>query len=170
LPWLNSYRFFQQNAERWEVHLQFFFFVWCALRTLLIHPLFFFLLLLFRQAVSNKQFTFDDAAYCGSKNIMDQWILTFTQSLIRFMHQEMQGRHTPALFALSRSLRVHACHSSSSSSSNSNFPCATVSVSSVPAVHGDPQDAQVCGQPDQLVCPTNVLHQQQSPCSSLLCS
>lgn len=34
-------------------------------------------------------FTFDESMVGESSNIMDQWIISFTQSLLSFMHQEM---------------------------------------------------------------------------------
>ena len=38
-----------------------------------------------------KPFTFDASLLCPTQNIMDKWILAYTQSLIKFVHVEMKG-------------------------------------------------------------------------------
>ena len=43
------------------------------------------------QVTQGAPFTFDMTRCCTSSNVMDKWILAFTQTLIAFVHQEMKG-------------------------------------------------------------------------------
>jgi isoleucyl-tRNA synthetase len=61
LPWYNAYRFLVQNAKRLEVE-----------GLALFTPL-------------------DVAALLKSSNVLDQWINSATESLVSFVHQEMDA-------------------------------------------------------------------------------
>ena len=43
------------------------------------------------QEALNIPFLFDPSARCDSSNPFDRWMLAYTQTLVRFVHQEMQG-------------------------------------------------------------------------------
>jgi hypothetical protein len=43
------------------------------------------------QSETGKPFRFDDKALNDSTNLMDMWVLAYTQSLVRFTHAEMKG-------------------------------------------------------------------------------
>nr|XP_053647286.1 isoleucine--tRNA ligase, cytoplasmic-like [Cherax quadricarinatus] len=58
IPWLNAYRFFVQQVERYEKD-------------------------------EDEKFEFEESVMGKSNNVMDRWILSFTQSLLSFVHQEM---------------------------------------------------------------------------------
>ncbi|KAK4300734.1 hypothetical protein Pmani_027087 [Petrolisthes manimaculis] len=45
------------------------------------------------QKVEGEVFSFDESVMGQSVNVMDQWILSFTQSLLNFVHQEMAVYH-----------------------------------------------------------------------------
>ncbi|EFN83482.1 isoleucine--tRNA ligase, cytoplasmic [Harpegnathos saltator] len=62
LPWYNAFRFLMQNIERFE-----------------------------REEGTSFVFDDDAAAELRSDNIMDKWIVSFTQTLLLFMKQEMQA-------------------------------------------------------------------------------
>jgi len=62
LPWYNAFRFFMQNARRWE----------------LTHP-----------EGGGRRFAPDAAAAAGSANPTDAWILAAKEDLIKFVRQEM---------------------------------------------------------------------------------
>ncbi|XP_063592929.1 isoleucine--tRNA ligase, cytoplasmic-like [Penaeus indicus] len=62
IPWLNAYRFFVQQVERYEKE-------------------------------EGAQFQFEESAMGKSTNVMDRWILSFTQSLLAFVHKEMEAYH-----------------------------------------------------------------------------
>ena len=61
LPWFNAYRFLVQN------------------------------ILLYEQNVSGEKYYFYKNTTVTSENIMDRWILSFTQSLLQFVKAEMKG-------------------------------------------------------------------------------
>ncbi|KAK7078392.1 hypothetical protein SK128_017326, partial [Halocaridina rubra] len=58
IPWLNAYRFFVQQVERYEKE-------------------------------EGELFEYEESVMGKSSNVMDRWILSFTQSLLSFVHQEM---------------------------------------------------------------------------------
>ncbi|XP_066962999.1 isoleucine--tRNA ligase, cytoplasmic isoform X2 [Macrobrachium rosenbergii] len=58
IPWLNAYRFFVQQVERFEKE-------------------------------EGEQFEYEESSLGKSNNVMDRWILSFTQSLLSFVHREM---------------------------------------------------------------------------------
>ncbi len=45
------------------------------------------------QQETGKPFRFDDKALNPSTNLMDVWVLAYTQSLLRFTHAEMKGTY-----------------------------------------------------------------------------
>jgi isoleucyl-tRNA synthetase len=46
---------------------------------------------------TNQPFAFDESQLCPTTNVMDKWILAYTQSLIKFVHEEMKGTLRAAL-------------------------------------------------------------------------
>jgi len=59
LPWFNAYRFLMQNIESYN-------------------------------ETSDEKFVWDEASsYGNSENVMDKWIISFTQSLLQFVQKEM---------------------------------------------------------------------------------
>jgi len=62
IPWLNAYRFFVFQVERY-------------------------------QKDEGELFQYDEASMGNSKNPMDRWILSFTQSLLKMVHKEMAAYH-----------------------------------------------------------------------------
>ena len=40
-----------------------------------------------------RQFVYDEANMKVSDNYMDKWVLSFTQSLVKFVHKEMAAYH-----------------------------------------------------------------------------
>ncbi len=46
---------------------------------------------------TNQPFAFDESQLCPTTNVMDKWILAYTQSLIKFVHEEMKGMLRAAL-------------------------------------------------------------------------
>ena len=61
LPWFNAFRFFTQQASRWEI----------------------------KNSTGNK-FTQDNDRVRKSQNIMDVWIMASLDSLVHFVHEEMR--------------------------------------------------------------------------------
>ncbi len=47
------------------------------------------LIVVFIVQVTKTAFAFDESLLCPSQNVMDKWILAYTQSLIKFVHEEM---------------------------------------------------------------------------------
>ncbi|XP_042229797.1 isoleucine--tRNA ligase, cytoplasmic-like isoform X2 [Homarus americanus] len=62
IPWLNAYRFFVQQVERY-------------------------------QKDEGKLFQFEETEMGKSVNVMDRWIVSFTQTLLSFVHREMSAYH-----------------------------------------------------------------------------
>lgn len=78
LPWYNAYRFFVQNLERLErVSIMF---------SLKSKPVIY---LHFRPQEDGIKFIYAENESNLSTNVMDRWIISYTQSLLLFVHQEM---------------------------------------------------------------------------------
>ena len=60
LPWFNAYRFFVQNATRYEVN-------------------------------TGNKFNIDVSLLENSDNVMDKWMLSLTNGLVKFVHNEMEN-------------------------------------------------------------------------------
>ena len=63
--------------------------------------------LLSPQQTSKVAFQFDESQVCATHNIMDKWILAYTQTLIKFVHQEMKGMSVTCEVGVGRDA---ACH------------------------------------------------------------
>lgn len=70
LPWFNAYRFLVQNMQIYE------------------------------EQNSEMKFYFDKRQLVTSTNVMDRWILSFTQSLFKFVKEEMKGIILVSMFDL----------------------------------------------------------------------
>lgn len=100
LPWFNAYRFLVQNIVGFE------------------------------EENPGIKFIYDKRQVVCSENVMDRWILSFTQSLFKFVKAEMKG---------TRGILLR------------KFSCFNFFISSLPFVHCRPAPGQVCRQSHQLV-------------------
>lgn len=100
LPWFNAYRFLVQNIVGFE------------------------------EENPDIKFIYDKRQVVCSENVMDRWILSFTQSLFKFVKAEMKG---------TRGILLR------------KFSFFNFFISSLPFVHCRPAPGQVCRQSHQLV-------------------
>jgi hypothetical protein len=83
LPWFNAYRFFVQNAKRMEQARPSPAYPRPTTLHALTRPL--------RAQETGRAFVYAPSEVIHSGNVMDQWVLASTQSLVQFVIDEMKG-------------------------------------------------------------------------------